>query len=131
MYHERVEALLAQIRIAAAAQKALDAGDLPQTGAVAEFPMVVNVPSVGRRHTHPWSMTVSHEPGTPFPEGVTSVKYKVQIGHCVMAGMYPVCVGDTATISNATPTIATQSGELLFVAPPSIPDPYSRAGGAP
>ena len=49
-------------------------GDLPQTGAVVDFPMVVNVPSVGRRHTHPWSMTVSHEPGTPFPEGVTSVK---------------------------------------------------------
>jgi DNA-directed RNA polymerase specialized sigma24 family protein len=120
MYHERVENLLAQIRIATAARKALDAGDIPETGAVVEFPIFVTAPAMGSRHRHPWSMTVSHEPGTPFPEGVTPVQYRVQIGHCVVAGMFPVCVGDGATISRADPTIGARSGEQLFVAPPPI-----------
>jgi DNA-directed RNA polymerase specialized sigma24 family protein len=123
MYHERVETLLAQIRIATAAQKALEAGDLPHTGAVVEFPVVVNGPTVGRRHSHPWSMTVSHEPGTPFPEGVTYVKYQVQIGSCVVAGMFRVCVGGAVTVSSAIATIGAQSGQQLFIGPPSIQIP--------
>jgi DNA-directed RNA polymerase specialized sigma24 family protein len=74
------------------------------------------------RHRHPWSMTVSHEPGTPFPTGVTAVAYDVQIGGRVVTGMFSVCVGNDATTSRGAP-IRVPLGEQLFVPPPPIQVP--------
>jgi DNA-directed RNA polymerase specialized sigma24 family protein len=120
MYHEHVEALLAQIRMATAAKTALDRDDLPKVGAVVDFPVFVTAPAMDNRHRHPWSMTVSHEPGTPFALGVTPITYHVQIGRCVLAGTFPICVGNPTATSRSVAIAMARSGEHAVVIPQPI-----------
>ncbi|MGI8752235.1 MAG: hypothetical protein ACR2MN_07980 [Acidimicrobiales bacterium] len=102
---EEIEHLIAIKRIAKAARRALDApGGLPQRGAPVTFPVAVFAP--GRReggNAHFWSYRVSHEPGSVFPSGATTVRYRGTINGVALTGHFQVVVGDhdPATVTPA------------------------------
>lgn len=102
---EKIEHLIAIKRTAKAARRALAApGDLPESGAVVTFPVAVFAP--GRRegsNAHFWSYRVSHEPGSVFPAGATTVRYRGTINGVDVNGHFQVVVGghDPATITPA------------------------------
>jgi hypothetical protein len=92
---DRIEELIAIERTAKAAVRALAAGDLPERGAVVTFPVAVVAP--GRRagsNAHFWSYRVSHEPGSVFPPGATTVHYRGTINSVGVSGHFQVVVGE-------------------------------------
>lgn len=102
---EQIEHLIAIKRTAKAARHALAApGDIPDQGAVVSFPVAVLAP--GRRagsSAHPWSYRVSHEPGSVFPVGATTVRYRGNIDGVAVSGHFQVVVGnhDLTTVAPA------------------------------
>src|ERR1700704_1006161 len=94
MYHDKVEGLLAKLRAANAAKDALAVAPIGEAGAVATFPAYLTAPALRGHGYHPWTVGLSHEPGQPFPAGITQVTYRAQIGRCAVRGSFPVCVGD-------------------------------------
>nr|MDQ2729183.1 hypothetical protein [Actinomycetota bacterium] len=102
---EQIEHLITTKRMAKAARRALVApGDLPDQGAVVGFPVAVFAPGTREgSNAHFWSYRVSHEPGSVFPTGATTVRYQGTINGVALTGHFQVVVGshDPATVPPA------------------------------
>lgn len=101
---DRIEDLIAIKRTAKAARRALASKELPERGAVVTFPVAVVAP--GKRagsNAHFWSFRVSHEPGSVFPPGATTVRYQGSINGVTVDGHFQVVVGaqDPAAVAAA------------------------------
>ena len=112
---EQIEQLIAIKRIAKAARRALAAPDgLPERGAAVSFPVAVI--AAGRRegsNAHFWSYRVSHEPGSVFSAGTTTVRYHGTINRIAVRGHFQVVVGchDPAAVAPAAfETAAFEAG---------------------
>ncbi|MDQ6840680.1 MAG: hypothetical protein M3137_20670 [Actinomycetota bacterium] len=102
---EEIEHLITVKRTAKAARRALGEPEaLPEAGAVVTFPVAVFAPgSRPGSNPHFWSYRVSHEPGSVFPRGCTTVRYRGAIDGVEISGRFEIVVGhpDPATVAPA------------------------------
>ncbi|MDQ6782785.1 MAG: hypothetical protein M3063_04955 [Actinomycetota bacterium] len=117
---EEIERLITVKRIAKAARRALGAPEgLPERGAAVSFPVAVFAPGARREgNPHFWSYRVSHEPGAPYPVGITTVHYRGSITGVGVTGRFHVVVGgqDPATVPAATAELNGATGSPPWAA---------------